>query len=367
MPRFHRCTYFGVLFGAIGVAFAVSGLTLWLGVIRPQTTALNQAVLGITVHVLFGYIVVMSGIVVSRSSMSLAECLVTAKWCFGGTALMSLFVLWGALPELRSGTVTAALINELVLVGSVGAAAGVLVGLNRGQAMRNRRLVERKDEREETLVFLLRLLGHDIQNHLVAITDHTDIIERSNDTVSPNPVDGIRDRTAGIEQLLETANIVLESETDDGTSDRIDLSVVLREQLTILRSNAPAVEIRSEIDDELYVEANQFVDELFYNVFDNAVEHNSTADLTVSVSAVAAGDRIEIEIEDDGGGVPDEILDGLFDPGVRADESSGDGIGLYLVRKLAESYGGSISVYDRDPSGTRFRLRFPRARDERSP
>lgn len=356
----NRSTYFGILLGALGITFAVSGLTLWFGVIRPQTTALNQVVLGIVVHVLFGYIVVMSGIVVSRSSMSLSECLVTAKWCFGGTAFMILLVVWGSLPELRSGAVTIRLLNELVIVGSVGAAAGVLVGLNKGQANRNRRLADGKRDREETLVFLLRLLRHDIQNHLIAITTHADTVETS-DKSSQTAVDGLRDRTADIERLLETANIVLESETDGQTFDRTDLSVVLREQVAMLRVDAPAVNVESEIDDELHVEANQFVDELFYNILDNAVQHNSTEGLTVSVAATAVDDRIEIEIEDDGDGIAEEILDELFTPGVRTDESTGDGLGLYLVRKLVDSYGGRIRVDDRAPSGTRFSLQFPRA------
>lgn len=357
-----RQTYFGILFGAIGVAFAVSGLTLWFGVIRPRTTELNQAVLGIVVHVIFGYIVVMSGIVVSRSDMSFSECLVTAKWCLGGSAFMGLLVLWRAIPELRSGAVTAELVNELVIVGSVGAAAGVLVGLNKGQAIRNRRLVEKKDDREETLVFLLRLLGHDIQNHLVAISTHVDALETSTDGAPPEPVAGIRDRTADIDRLLETANIVLESETDGRTFERIDLSVVLREQLETLRLDAPTVAIESEIDDGLYIESNQFVDELFHNILDNAVVHNPSEDLTVSVSASTAGEWIEIEIEDDGSGIPDDLRDDLFSPGVRADGSAGDGIGLYLVRKLVDSYGGSIRVDDRASTGTRFVVRIPRAR-----
>lgn len=358
-----RQTFFGILFGAIGVAFAVSGLTLWFGVVRPRTTELNQAVLGIVVHVTFGYIVVMSGLVVSRSNMSLSECLVTAKWCLGGSAFMGFLVLWRAIPELRSGVVTTELVNELIIVGSVGAAAGVLVGLNKGQAIRNHRLAEKKEDREETLVFLLRLLGHDIQNHLVAISTYVDALETSTDGSPPEPVAGIRERTATIDRLLETANIVLESETDGRTSERIDLSVVLREQLETLRLDAPEIEVESEIDDGLYVEANQFVDQLFHNILDNAVAHNPADDLTVSISASTIDEYIEIEIADDGSGIPDGVRNELFTPGVRADESAGDGIGLYLVRKLVDSYGGSVRVEDSTPNGTRFTLRFPRARE----
>lgn len=346
---------------SIGIAFAVAGLALWFAAVRPRTTELNQAVLGIVVHVLFGYIVVMSGIVVVRSELPMTQCFLAAKWCLGGTAFMAMLVLWRAVPELRSGTLTLGTVNEFVIVGSVGAAAGVLVGLNRGQAVRNRRLVTRKRDREETLVFLLRLLDHDIRNHTVAISNYAETIRPSTFDPSPTPSEAIEDRTESIEQLLETANVVLEAETGDRAFERIDIAVVLREQIGVVRSESAAVEIDAAIDDHLHVEADRFVGEVFRNILDNAILHNDPAELTISVSARVVDGTVVVDIADDGGGIPDGIREELFDPGVRGTESPGDGIGLYLVRKLTEAYGGSVSVSDRSPSGTRFRLQFPRS------
>ena len=362
MPEKLRPSQLGILLITIGIAFAASGLAFWFTLYRPTTVAINQAILGIVVHVLFGYIVVMSGVVIYRSRLTTAECLLAAKRCATGAVLMAALVVWGSVPELRSGAVTLEFLNEFVIVTSVGAAAGALVGINRGRARRNRRLATEKDDREETLVFLLRLLDHDIQNHLAAISSYNDTIDPEAIDSTVDPVEGIDDRTADIERLLETANVVLESETDGGGSERTDLSAVLREQVGVLHSNAPAVRIESDIDDELYVESNHFVDEVFRNLLDNAVTHNATADLTVSVSATRTDDGVVVEIADDGGGIPGRIRDEVFDPGVRADGSSGDGLGLYLVRKLVESYGGEITVTDRSPSGTRFRLWFPGSR-----
>ena len=354
-----RC--FGLFVVSLGVAFAVAGLTLWFTVVRPRTAALNQAVLGIVVSVLFGYIVVMSGIVLVRSELPGRCCALAAKWCLGGAALMSMLVLWRAVPELRSGTLTPGTVNEFVIVGSVGAAAGVLVGLNRGQAIRNRQLVTRKRDREETLVFLLRLLDHDIRNHTVAISNYAEAIRPSTFDPSPTPSESIEDRTESIEQLLETANVVLEAETGDREFEHIDIAVVLRERIGVVESESAAIEIDATIEDDLYIEADRFVGEVFRNVLDNAVVHNDPAELTISVSARVADGSVVVEIADDGDGIPDGIREGLFDPGVRGAESPGDGIGLYLVRKLVEAYGGGVSVSDRSPSGTRFRLRFPRS------
>lgn len=353
--------YLGLLLGSIGVAFAIAGLTLWFATVRPRTTELNQAVLGIVVHVLFGYIVVMSGIVLVRSELPVSQCFVAAKWCFGGAAFMGVLVIWRAIPELRTGTIALGIVNELVIVGSVGAAAGALVGLNRGQAIRNRRLAAEKEDREETLVFLLRLLEHDIQNHLIAISNHANAIRPSTFDPPPTPAEAIEDRTASIERLLDTANVVLESETGDREFDRVDLAAVLSERIDVIRSDSPAVEIDADLEADLYVESDQFIGEVFRNVLDNAVVHNAPSDLTITVATRVVDDTVAVEIADDGGGIPADIRENLFDPGVQSPESPGDGIGLYLVKKLVDAYGGSVSVSDRSPSGTRFLLRFPRA------
>lgn len=354
----------GLLLGSFGVAFAVFGLVLWFVSVRPRTAELNRAVLGIVAHVLFGYVVVTSGLVfLGEESAATREFLAT-KWCLGGATFLGGLVIWGALPEFRSGAITLGTLQGFAIVGTVGAAAGILIGLNRGRTGRNGRFADRTDDREETLVFLLRLLEHDVRNHVIAISNHADSIRPSTFDPSPTPSEAIDDRAASIERLLDTASVVIESEADDGGFDAIDVGAVLREQLAVVRSDSPTVEIEVDLEDHLYVECDRFVGELFGNILENAVVHNAPAELTVSVTATELGDAVEIEIADDGGGIPPEIREELFEPGVHAHGSPGDGIGLYLVGRLVDAYGGHISVSDRSPSGTRFRLRFPRARPD---
>jgi signal transduction histidine kinase len=361
MSEQRRRSQVAMFLGTLGVAFAAAGLALWFVLYQPRAASINRTVLGIVVHVLFGYILLMSGVVVYRSDLSTAECLIALKRCALGAALMGALAVWRSVPALGSGVVTLRFVNEFVIVSSVGAAAGVLVGLNRGQAARNRRLAAEKDDREETLVFLLRLLDHDIQNHLTAISEYTDAIDPAAVDSRIDPVAGIRDRSADIERLLETANAVLESETGGREFERVDLAAVLREQVNVVRSDAPEADIETRIEDGLYVESNQFIDDVFHNILDNAVTHNPTNGLTIAVAAAGTDDGVVVEIADDGRGIPEPIRESLFEPGVRTDESGGDGLGLYLVRKLVESYGGRVGVGDRSPTGTRFRVWFPRA------
>lgn len=350
--------YLGFVLVTIGVTFAGTGLTFWFAWGFPETAAINQAILGIVVHVLFGYIVVMSGIAIYQSTLSVAECLIAAKWCFGGVGLMSGLVVWGAAPELLAGEITLGFLNQLIVVGAMGAAAGVLIGVNRGQAIQNERLVSEKDEKREMLLFLLRLLRHDVKNDLTAITGYADLLQQKTDLKRDiEPADRIKWRAKSMAQLLETAGTVIESETDRHEFGSIDIEPLLREQILALESTAPEVELESDIEAGLHARADQLVDDLFRNVLDNAVAHNSADDLTVAISAQSVDDEVEVVISDTGSGIPEDIRDDVFEPGVKQQSSSGDGLGLYLVKKLIESYGGSIEVTSTDV-GTEITTRF---------
>jgi len=189
----------GFVFISLGVTLAAAGLTFWFAWGLPGTSSVNQAVLGIVVHVVFGYIVVMSGLTIYRSDLDTAECFSAAKWCAGGFGLMALFVLWASAPDLLAGQFTLEILNELVVVGSVGAAAGALIGLNRGQAVQNRRLVEEKEDQRDTLLFLLRLLRHDVRHDLVTIGGYADLLGDEVDRRAGDPHARLDDLLVGVD------------------------------------------------------------------------------------------------------------------------------------------------------------------------
>ncbi|WP_336133484.1 HAMP domain-containing sensor histidine kinase [Natronomonas amylolytica] len=350
----------GALFVTLGVTLAAAGLTFWFAWGLPTAGSYNQAVLGIVVHVLFGYIVVMSGLTIYRSDLAVSECWVAAKWCLGGFLFMSSFVVWASVPEIRAGGISLAFANQFVIVGSVGAAAGVLIGLNRGQAAQNARLVEDTRDQRETLRFLLRLVRHDIKNDLAVIGGFADRLEGQYDA-DPEELALIQERTDAARSLLETADTIIESETGQLTTEPVDLSVALREQVDALETTYPDLAVDADIDDDLRVAANELIDEVFWNVLENAAEHNDVSGLTVSVTTERVGETVEVAIADDGGGIPEGILESAFEPSIQRPESEGDGLGLYLVRKLVETCDGSVTIEDSDPSGTAFRIRLPAA------
>jgi len=82
------------------------------------------------------------------------------------------------------------------------------------------------------------------------------------------------------------------------------------------------------------------------NLLDNAIRHGRAP---VHVTGHATEDGIEIRVSDAGAGVPEELMEQLFDRFAVAGHSGGTGLGLYLVREIARGHGGDATYLPPEP------------------
>jgi signal transduction histidine kinase len=103
----------------------------------------------------------------------------------------------------------------------------------------------------------------------------------------------------------------------------------------------------------------QDLTEMVGNLLDNACKWAKSA---VWIEGRREADTLVIRIEDDGPGVPEERLADVLERGVRLDErSSGAGLGLDIVRDIADLYGGSLTLERSPRGGLRADLELPAA------
>ncbi len=97
------------------------------------------------------------------------------------------------------------------------------------------------------------------------------------------------------------------------------------------------------------------------NLIRNAVEALSVHDAggVIAVSAARADEAVVIEIADDGPGIPEAILDKLFQPFVSAARVGGTGLGLAIARDLTRGHGGELTLVSTGARGTVFRVVIP--------
>ena len=103
----------------------------------------------------------------------------------------------------------------------------------------------------------------------------------------------------------------------------------------------------------------QDLDEMLGNLVENAAKYGGGR---VFVTVESRGDTVDIEIEDDGPGIPAADRGSLFARGARLDTTGkpGTGLGLAIVRDVAEIYGGSIQLEEsEDLGGLLARLTLP--------
>jgi signal transduction histidine kinase len=102
----------------------------------------------------------------------------------------------------------------------------------------------------------------------------------------------------------------------------------------------------------------QDLDEMLGNLVENAAKYGNGR---VFVTVKRTPDCAEIEVEDDGRGIPEAARTSIFDRGARLDlEKPGTGLGLAIVRDVAEIYGGSIALEEsEDLGGLLARLKLP--------
>jgi two-component system sensor histidine kinase PilS (NtrC family) len=72
--------------------------------------------------------------------------------------------------------------------------------------------------------------------------------------------------------------------------------------------------------------------------------------MRIVVSPAAAPGRLQIEVHDDGPGVPPDTQSHLFEPFFTT-ETQGTGLGLYIARELCEGNGAHIEYVDSPPGG----------------
>ncbi len=99
--------------------------------------------------------------------------------------------------------------------------------------------------------------------------------------------------------------------------------------------------------------------QVFVNLLTNACHASQPGD-TVEVLAQRRGDRVVIEIRDQGCGMPNEVRDRIFEPFFTTREpGEGTGLGLSLVYSIVQDHDGSITVDTDEGRGTRMRIDLP--------
>ena len=264
------------------------------------------------------------------------------------------------------------------------------ISRQQGELDRARQLLSQRDD-------FLSLTAHELKNPLTAIRGQAQVLRRylkrilhpqiasdgsSHDLI--RGLDSIEHQSRRIEHMINTLLDVNRLDLDRLESElqEIDLIQVARstlaEQLPFAAGNhelrmfvngkpIPIVHDSTQSDPALKIEADeQQMEQILTNLVSNAIKY-SPYDGPVTVAIRQTNDGyVEIDVEDQGIGIPPEVQERLTERFYRAEnamsvDSKGLGLGLYLVNALIAKHGGALSIKSEGipGKGSIFTVRLP--------
>lgn len=229
-----------------------------------------------------------------------------------------------------------------------------------------RRYEHRLEQQRDNLSVLNKIVRHDIRNALQVINGSAELLEDNIEAEHQRLIEAIQIATEEAVDITTTAREVTELLLEANREPvPVALSPVLTRQVEAIRSGDTSVSVtRVGTAYETAVLADDLLNSVFRNLLRNAVVHNDSDEPSVRVLSEVLSDKVRITIADNGPGVPDEMKDSIFQEGTQGINSDGTGLGLYLVQKLVDSYGGAVRVEDSSSGGAQFIVDLPRAKTD---
>ena len=209
---------------------------------------------------------------------------------------------------------------------------------------------------------LLANASHELRSPLARIRM---AVELSGTQGSPAARDEIQRSITELDQLVD--EILLASrldarEADMGTVESVDLIGLLAEECARVGAVFELPEGTGEV---VVPGVARLLRRAVRNLLENAVRHGRrTGHAEVVAQLSLEGGYAVLHIDDRGPGVPPDQRERIFEPFYRlpgaSERDGGVGLGLALVRSIAERHGGTVRCSGRDGAGARFTLRLPR-------
>mgnify|MGYP001118301092 CR=1 FL=1 len=227
-------------------------------------------------------------------------------------------------------------------------------------------------ELDEMKTDFIGYVAHELRSPLTVIKGFAELLQSTGESMSQDYREMLQavslhsDRLNGlVESLLELtrleagAPLVLSKEP-------VELDKMLVALVALYRAYASGHEFVLELPEEaLCLEGDpDRVGLIFSNLLSNAIKYTPPG-TRVMVRGRAQEAAVVVEVADNGPGIPAEHLRNIFDKFYRApspvrQKKRGSGIGLYLVKRLAEAHGGTVTVSSTLEQGTSFTVRLPR-------
>ncbi|OYT59134.1 hypothetical protein B6U81_06590 [Thermoplasmatales archaeon ex4484_30] len=219
-------------------------------------------------------------------------------------------------------------------------------------------------EKEKDAEFYNSILRHDIYNKNEIALGYIGLMEKTNLTKKQKELlKKVKDVLKEAGELIKNVRKAEEIRKAKKELHPIKLKDVIKAVCPSYEEIAEkkGISLSCNVDDVIVV-ADEFIGEVFSNLIKNAVEHSECSQ--INVYGEEEGRFYKVYIEDNGKGIEEQDIEKIFEEGWKKG-GGGSGLGLYIVKKLMERYGGKVEVESKVGKGTKFILYFKIPKKER--
>ncbi|MFT7668461.1 MAG: signal transduction histidine kinase/ActR/RegA family two-component response regulator [Planctomycetota bacterium] len=260
--------------------------------------------------------------------------------------------------------------DEITFAGEVAdqAAHAYLIAKNlQSQAERDRLTSElQQTQRLDAVGRLAGGVAHDFNNLLSVVLGNAELGMRSGHLETKSCLEEIH--SAGKRAAALTSQLLSVGRRQVLKPSAIDANELISGLLSLVRSVVPeSIELNLSLVEEpglVYADGGQ-LEQVLMNLCLNARDAiNGEGRITIGTQIEdheTGDDWLILSVEDDGAGIPEEVLDHIFDPFFTTkEEGRGTGLGLPMVYGIATQHGGRVSATSHPGLGSRFEIRLPR-------
>jgi two-component system sensor histidine kinase KdpD len=228
-----------------------------------------------------------------------------------------------------------------------------------------------REEKEHTVRLyntMLNSLSHELRTPIAAIIGATDNLQNNNGQLSAqDKTELVKEiATASFRLNRQVENLLNMSRLESGfiqaKKDWCDLTEMVYEVVSRVEQNGAKQRIHISINPDipLFKLDKGMLEQVIENLLNNATLY-TPAGSEIYISASCHADVLELIIDDNGGGFPEDEIALVFDKFYRLKNSKagGTGLGLSIARGFTEALGGSISLQNKHEGGARFTIEIP--------
>jgi two-component system phosphate regulon sensor histidine kinase PhoR len=126
-------------------------------------------------------------------------------------------------------------------------------------------------------------------------------------------------------------------------------------------AGSASTQLVNKVPDDLLIYADaSLLRRILQNLIANAIAYTPRGEVLIGARLLAAEEAVECWVTDNGAGIPETLLDHVFDKGESdPDIEGGTGLGLAIVKTFTEAHGGKVTVQSQQGLGSTFRIWLP--------